>query len=202
MSFASSPLTRGVPSQIVSVGKHSYGVSGISIASWREGANLYIGSFNSIAGGLRVFLGGNHRVDWGSTFPFGHVLQESFPNGQINGHGHPSTNGHVVIENDVWIGEGCAILSGVTIGSGSVVAAKSVVTKSVPPYAIVGGNPAKLIRFRFTDEIINQLLALKWWDLDDSVIDSIVPLLQSPMSSATIARITDMVAQATDTAPS
>ncbi|MEO0356168.1 MAG: CatB-related O-acetyltransferase [Cyanobacteria bacterium P01_A01_bin.3] len=108
----------------------------------------------------------------------------------------------MVIENDVWIGERCTILSGVTIGSGSVVAAKSVVTKSVPPYAIVGGNPAKLIRFRFTDEIINQLLALKWWDLDDSVIDSIVPLLQSPMSSATIARITDMVAQATDTAPS
>mgnify|MGYP006262473771 CR=1 FL=1 len=91
----------------------------------------------------------HHRTDWTTTFPFGHIFNEAFPAGQINGgHGHPATKGHVIIENDVWIGEGCTIMSGIRIGSGSIVAAKSVVTKDVPASTIVAGSPAKFIKER------------------------------------------------------
>jgi acetyltransferase-like isoleucine patch superfamily enzyme len=143
------PLRRGEQSKILLTGKYSYGIEHISIRSWGEGAHLFIGSFCSIAGNQTVFLGGNHRIDWATTFPFGHIFNEAFPAGQISGPGHPASKGHVIIENDVWIGEGCTIMSGIRIGSGSVVAAKSVVAKDVEPYTIVGGNPAKLIKERF-----------------------------------------------------
>ena len=172
------PIQRGEPSKIILTGKHSYGVNNISIKSWKEGAHLFIGSFCSIARDQTVFLGGNHRTDWSTTFPFGHIFQNEFPNGAINGHEHPSTKGHVIIENDVWIGEGCSIMSGTIIGSGSVLAARSVVVKDVAPYTIVGGNPAKFIKDRFPQPISRQLLEIKWWEKSDEDINKIVPLLQ------------------------
>lgn len=186
-------LNRGEKSQIVITGKHSYGLHHIDIRSWEEGANLYIGSFNSIADNQVVFLGGNHRTDWATTFPFGHIHHSTFPSGSINGSGHPVTKGHVVIENDVWIGSSCTIMSGVTLGSGSVIAARSVVTKNVPPYAIVGGNPARVIKYRFSEELIAELLDLQWWNYEDQVIDSIVPLLQTPLDLSVLAKIKEML---------
>jgi len=123
------------------------------------------------------------------TFPFGHVFEARFPAGAVNGGRHPVSNGDVVIENDVWIGEGCTILSGVRLGSGSVVAAKSVVTKDVPPYAIVGGNPARVLRERFEASVIKSLLLIKWWDLSDEKINDIVPLLQSEMTAERLRQI-------------
>jgi virginiamycin A acetyltransferase len=81
--------------------------------------------------------------------------------------------------NDVWIGFGCTVLSGVTIGSGSVLAARSVVTKDVPAYSIFGGNPARVLKYRFNPEMIDLLLKIAWWDEDDSIINSVVPILQS-----------------------
>jgi len=172
------PIQRGEPSKIILMGKNSYGVKNISIASWGEGAHLFIGSFCSIAVGQRIFLGGNHRVDWSTTFPFGHIFNKEFSNGSINGHGHPSSKGHVIIENDVWIGERCTIMSGVKIGSGSVIAANSVVVKDVEPYTIIGGNPARHIKDRFPQNISKQLLEIKWWEKSDEDINKIVPLLQ------------------------
>lgn len=183
------PVQRGAPSKIFLTGKHSYGIENISIPSWNEGAHLFIGSFCSISVGQNIFLGGNHRTDWGTTFPFGHLLDKEFPNGAINGNGHPITKGHVVIENDVWIGAGCTIMSGVRIGSGSVIAAKSVVTKDVEPYTIVGGNPAKFLRDRFPKHIIQQLLEIKWWEKSDEQINDIVPLLQQQPTEQVLVQI-------------
>ena len=170
---------RGSESKIISTGKHSYGIKKIRIRSWGEGANLYIGSFCSIANGNTVFLGGNHRGDWGTTCPFGHVNMEAFPNGIVNGKdGHPVSKGNVIIQNDVWIGSSCTIMSGVTIGSGSILAAGSLVSKNVPPYAIVGGNPAKIIKYRFSEAIIAEFLRLGWWGLPDEEINKSIPFLQ------------------------
>lgn len=182
-------LRRGEKSQIICTGRHSYGIKKIRLRSWGEGANLYIGSFCSISRGLTVLLGGNHRTDWTTTFPFGHVCNDTFPSGQVNGGGHPATKGHIIIENDVWIGQGCTIMSGLRIGSGSVLAANFVVTKDVEPYAIVGGNPAKLIKKRFPHHTIQQLLELKWWDRSDAEINKIVPLLQTPLSEEVLKEI-------------
>lgn len=183
------PLQRGEQGKILLTGKHSYGIEHISIRSWGEGAHLFIGSFCSIAGNQTIFLGGNHRTDWATTFPFGHIFNETFPAGQINGLGHPTAKGHVIIENDVWIGEGCTIMSGIRIGSGSVIAAKSVVVKDVVPFTIVGGSPARQIKERFPQHITKQLLEIKWWEKSDEEINNIVPLLQQQPNDETLAQI-------------
>jgi acetyltransferase-like isoleucine patch superfamily enzyme len=195
------PLQRGEQSRIVLTGKYSYGIEHINIRSWGEGACLFIGSFCSIADDQTVFLGGNHRTDWTSTFPFGHIFNEEFPAGEINGHGHPATKGHVIIENDVWIGSGCTIMSGIRIGSGSILAANSVVVKDVKPYTIVGGNPAKTIKERFPQHTITQLLEMKWWDLSDDEINKIVPLLQTPLTHEILTKITSTIKQGQELPP-
>lgn len=183
------PLQRGEQSKIFPTGRHTYGIQNISVRSWGEGAHLFIGGFCSIASNQTIFLGGNHRIDWTTTFPFGHIFNDKFPAGQINGNGHPATKGHVIIENDVWIGEGCTIMSGIRIGSGSVVAAKSVVVKDIEPCTIVGGNPAKPIKKRFPQQIVNRLLEIKWWDRSDEEINKIVPLLQATLTEEILAKI-------------
>jgi len=162
---------------LVTIGKHTYGADSIKVQQWGEGAKLYVGKFCSVAGKVEVMLGGNHRTEWVSTFPFGHVSRDTFT--KYNGEGHPVTKGDVNIGNDVWIGDGVTILSGVTIGHGACIGTKSVVTKDVPPYTIAAGNPAKHIKKRFSDEIIAKLLEAKWWYLDDHIIDHISPLLCS-----------------------
>jgi acetyltransferase-like isoleucine patch superfamily enzyme len=132
------------------------------IMHWGEEATLTIGKFCSIAGDVKIFLGGNHRVDWISTFPFS-VLNEYFPESK-NILGHPSTKGDVIIGNDVWIGQGTSIMSGVRVGDGAVIGAYSIVTKNVEPYSIIAGNPAKFIKLRFDEHIISELLKISWWN--------------------------------------
>lgn len=159
----------------MSIGKHTYGQA--STAVWNEGSNgkLYIGNFCSISENVKIFLGGNHRVDWVTTYPFGHINTHLF--NKFDGFGHPSSKGDVIIGNDVWIGEGAKIMSGVTIGDGAVIANNSHVVKNVAPYSVVGGNPAKHIKFRFTEAQINQLLKIKWWNWDDEKINDFTRLL-------------------------
>lgn len=140
-------------------------------------AKLITGKFCSIAGGTKIFLGGNHRTDWVTTYPFGHIHQNIFTN--FNGNGHPETKGDIVIGNDVWIAHGVTIMSGVKIGDGAVIANNSHVVKDVPPYSIIGGNPAKVVKFRFTETQICDLLKIKWWDWDENKINLFLPLLCS-----------------------
>lgn len=154
-------------------GKYTYGVPNVLYAG--SGAQLKIGNFCSIAKGVTIYLGGNHRSDWVTTYPFGHINNLVF-NG-FNGAGHPSTKGDVVIGNDVWIGSNATIMSGVCIGDGSVIANNSHIVKDIEPYSMVGGNPAKFIKFRFTPEQIKSLLEIKWWDWDDDKINKFTPLL-------------------------
>lgn len=156
------------------IGKFSYGPP--KIHDWGD-ATLTIGSYCSIAGRVQIFLSGNHRIDWVTTFPFNKRCPQwaqrlSIKNATI-------TKGDVAIGNDVWIGYDSLILSGLTIGDGAVVAARSVVTKDVPPYAIVAGNPAKIIKYRFEDDVIQQLLSIQWWEWDDEKIEHFMPLLLS-----------------------
>jgi acetyltransferase-like isoleucine patch superfamily enzyme len=161
----------------VRIGAYTYGFENLEIREWGEGADLTIGRFCSIADGVQVFLGGNHRIDWVSTFPF----QPDFvPAKRFVISGHPSTKGSVAIGNDVWIGSGATILSGLTIGDGAVVAANSTVTKSIAPYEIWGGNPAKLIKLRFDSVIVERLLTLSWWNLPPDEIKQFVHVLTAP----------------------
>jgi acetyltransferase-like isoleucine patch superfamily enzyme len=144
------------------------------IVSFGEMAKLKIGRFCSIADGAVILLGGEHRIDWITTYPF----NVFFPWGKSY-KGHPKTKGDVVIGNDVWIGREALILSGVKIGNGAVVGARSVVTKDIKPYSIVAGNPAKHIKYRFEESIIPELIDIAWWDWPISKIEKSLPLLLS-----------------------
>jgi len=161
----------------MTVGRFTYGVENIITHFPHEGSNLHIGSFCSIARNMTIFLGGDHRTDWISTFPFGHIYQNELSGLGIDG--HPASKGSVVIGNDVWAGMTVTIMSGICIGDGAIIAANTHVVKDVPAYSIVGGNPSKVIKQRFSDEIIDMLLQLKWWDLPLDVINQIVPKLCS-----------------------
>ncbi len=156
------------------IGDHTYGH--ISILEPRL-AKLKIGKFCSIASGVSVILG-NHRTDIVTTYPFS-SLRSRWPGIRRNFIDDHSTKGNVTIGNDVWIGRSATILSGVTIGDGAVIATNSLVNKDVEPYSIVGGAPAKHIKFRHSPEIISELLRIKWWDWDDETIDSRIPELLS-----------------------
>ena len=159
----------------MSFGKYSYGKPNII---WNnDKAKLVIGNFCSIASNVNIYLGGNHRTDWITTYPFGHINQDKFT--EFNGIGHPSTKGDVIIDNDVWIGSNVTIMSGVTIGDGVVIANNSHVVKNAEPYSLIGGNPAKFIKYRFTTEQIEKLLEIKWWFWDDEKINKLTPFLCS-----------------------
>jgi len=154
------------------IGKGSYGIP--EVFSWEATEHLEIGSFCSISTNVKIFLGGEHRSDWITTYPFSAFLKEA-----SNITGHPNSKGTVTIGNDVWIGYGSTILSGVHIGNGAVVGANAVVTKDVPPYAIVAGNPAEIIKYRFTKNRIIQLESLAWWNWSEHKIKANLNLLLS-----------------------
>jgi acetyltransferase-like isoleucine patch superfamily enzyme len=158
----------------MSFGKYTYGTPNI-INVWENSANVKIGKFCSIGANVNIYLGGNHRVDWVTTYPFGHIHKNIF--NKFNGKGHPTTKGDVIIGNDVWIGSNVTIMSGVTIGDGVVIANNSHVVKNIEPYSIVGGNPSKFIKYRFTPEQIEKLLEIKWWHWNDEKINRFSHLL-------------------------
>lgn len=154
------------------IGHGSYG--NLVIKSWGEGAKLRIGAYCSFADGVKILLGGEHRSDWVTTYPFNVLWDECKEHT-----GHPRSKGDVTIGHDVWIGTEAMILSGVSIGTGAIVGARAVVSKDVPPYAIVVGNPARIIRKRFDEETITKLLQIAWWNWEREKILSLLPLLLS-----------------------
>lgn len=159
-------------SNYIQIGNFTYGNP--KILSWNEGSYLKIGKYCSIADNVTIFMGGEHRVDWVTTYPFS-AINQKFSNLK----GHPKTKGDIVIGNDVWIGANATIMSGVIIGDGAVIAAGSLVVKDVQPYAIVGGNPAYPIRFRFSEDIIEKLIKISWWDFEQEKVESLIPFLLS-----------------------
>lgn len=158
------------------VGKYTYGEGNIKVHYPEEG-RLSVGSFCSVAENCHIYLGGSHRTDWATTYPFGHIHKNIF--NQFDGRGHPQKGRDVAIGNDVWIAINVTIMSGVTIGDGAIIALNSHVVKNVDPYSIVGGNPARLIKYRFDREIISKLLEIKWWNLPDERINQLSPFLCS-----------------------
>ncbi|PIE54538.1 MAG: chloramphenicol acetyltransferase [Dethiosulfovibrio peptidovorans] len=137
---------------------------------------LVIGKFCSI-GAETVFImsGGNHRLDNVSTYPFG-LMGSGW---EIVSY-EPELRGDIVVGNDVWIGFRATILGGVTVGDGAVIGAGAVVTADVPPYAVVVGNPARVVRRRFDDETVDMLIRIKWWDWSPEKITQNVGILASP----------------------
>lgn len=132
----------------VSVGRYSYGT--INAHTWDgTGENLSIGNYVSIAENVTFLLGGNHHTSGFCTFPFKSKSRSLDPDTDAR------NKGEIVIGDDTWIGTNAIIMSGVKIGRGCVIAAGSVVTKSFPPFSVIGGNPARFIKYRLTDEEIS-----------------------------------------------
>jgi chloramphenicol O-acetyltransferase type B len=140
---------------------------------------LIIGKYCSIASGVVFMMSGNygHRHDWIVTYPLD-IIEGEKPKGRKALAGF-QTKGDTVIGNDVWIGTEAMIMAGVHVGDGAVIAARAVVTRDVAPYTIVGGNPAKLIKQRFSDEDIATLLQVKWWDWSEDRIRENIGKLRS-----------------------
>ena len=138
----------------VHVGKKTYGC--IDVRTYgKTDRHLYIGNYCSIAADVTFHLSPNHHLERISTFPFGGDAENSLSKGDI------------IVDDDVWIGHHATILTGVHIGQGAVVAAGAVVSKDVPPYAIVGGVPAKIIKYRFSEDIIDKLMRIDFSKIDD-----------------------------------
>jgi chloramphenicol O-acetyltransferase type B len=152
-----------------------YGSYGDLEVLWQNTpAVLRMGAYCSVARGAQVFLGGEHRPDWVTTYPFTAISKE-YPKWP----GYPHTKGDVTIGNDVWICHEAVILSGVTVGDGAVIGARALVAKDVPPYAVVSGNPARIVRMRFSDDVIARLLTIRWWDWPQDRIIRALPMLLS-----------------------
>lgn len=176
---------------LVSVGENTYRGGDFEIHAWDELAKCRIGKFCSIADHVHIFLGGNHRYDWVTTYPIASQPTASNLAGTRLGIS-PNSNGDIVVGNDVWIGSNASIMSGLTVGNGAVIAAFSHVVKDVEPYEIVGGNPARHISFRFDPETISRLIAIEWWDWPVDTIVKNEALLTGPPSPDDLSKMEEV----------
>ena len=167
-----------------SIGRGSYG--DLNVVEFGEGTTLKVGNYCSFARGAQVMLGGNHRIDWATTYPFS-AIDPRFRHFT----GHPQSKGDVAIGNDVWVAREAMILSGITIGDGAVIGARAVVSRDVAPYTVVAGNPAVTVRPRFPEPIVERLQAIRWWDWPDERIRKAAGMLQSPDIQAFIDAVED-----------
>ena len=168
---------------MIKCGRHTYNSDRIEKVYFgnENEHDIIIGNFTSLPSKLRIYTeqGKGHHYKRSSTYPFStrKYLFNSVKEEEKNF--DDFLGGNVIIGNDVWIGEHVTITPGRTIGDGSVIATNSHIVRNVKPYSIVGGNPAKLLKWRFSEAIIKKFLDLKWWDLEDDQINLIMPYLQS-----------------------
>jgi acetyltransferase-like isoleucine patch superfamily enzyme len=157
----------------VTIGDFTYGNPQIRWLIGQE--KIEIGKFCSFAGDVSIYMSGNHPIDTVSCYPFP-GLKDMWPGAQ----GHcPIARGDVVIGNDVWVGWGAKIMSGVTIGDGAVIGAHSIVAKDVEPYAIAVGSPCREVKKRFDDKTIAMLQEVKWWDWSEEKIQRNIGVITS-----------------------
>ena len=167
-------LGKSVPDPRLDVGYGTYGVGEKTVLLFREDDKVVIGKYCSVAYGVTIVASGEHNFRGVANYPFAAILENDV-NRDTN------TKGNVRIGNDVWLGANVTILSGVNIGDGAVVAAGSVVVSSVPPYAIVGGVPARVIKYRFEPEIIDGMLVVAWWNWPEEFIRKNMQLFYLPV---------------------
>ncbi len=156
-----------------SIGEFTYGTP--DIMNFDQKTKFTVGKYCSFGANVSILLGGEHRTDLATTFPFTEV-PEPFPE-TASITGMTGSKGDITIGNDVWLGFGATILSGCTIGNGAVIGAGALICRDVQPYSIMGGNPAKVIRMRFNDETIARLQKLAWWNWEAEKVQRNVLLL-------------------------
>jgi acetyltransferase-like isoleucine patch superfamily enzyme len=164
------------------IGQGTYGRFTVNVGPG-DRAHLTIGAYTSIAEGVEFVLGGNHRPEWISTYPF--RVRLDLPGAYDDGHPRPEAD--MRIGSDVWLGRDAMVAPGVAVGDGAVVGARAIVTRDVRPYAIVVGAPAREIRRRFDDERVEALLRIRWWTWPEAEIRDCVHLLSSGDVDAFIA---------------
>ena len=165
------------------MGDHSYG-SPITHVYEGDTTRVRIGKFTALARGVSFYVGAMHRTDWVTAYPF----RGRFGLADPHSDGHPpASRGDINIGNDVWVASGATILSGVSVGDGAVIGARSVVSRDVRPYSVVAGNPAREVRLRFDQGQIEALLRIAWWDWPTEAILARVDELCSPQLDAFIA---------------
>lgn len=169
------------PAEKVTVGRYSYGpLTVLSYGSANE--KLTIGSLVSIANDVVFVLGGNHRHNTFSTYPFKvNVLGEKVES---------YSKGPIIVEDDVWIGMGATILSGVRLGRGAIIATRSVVARDVPPYAVVAGNPAQVVKYRFDRDMIEKLKRFDFSRIDEKFIKEHIQALYAELNQDTMKELT------------
>ena len=156
-----------------SIGDFTYGSP--DIRNFDPQTRLTIGRYCSFAARVSILMGGEHRLDLGTTYPFPEIAEPWPETADISG--MTGSKGDIVIGNDVWVGHGATILSGVTIGDGAVIGAGALVVHDVAPYAIMGGNPAKMIRMRFDEQTVSRLLKLAWWNWPEEKVRENIHLI-------------------------
>jgi acetyltransferase-like isoleucine patch superfamily enzyme len=150
------------------IGRRTYWASDVVMRTWLPGERIIIGSFCSIAEGVTILTGGGRGMDTAALFPLDFARC------------YRSTR-DTRVGSDVWIGTGAMILGGVEIGDGAVVAAGAVVVEDVPPFAVVAGNPASVLRYRFSPAVVERLLRVAWWRWPDEMIEANVDWLYAPI---------------------
>lgn len=170
----SDSYERALAGGFLEVGAHTYGRPRVLLYPGDTG-RVAVGTYCSIANDVEFIPGGIHPTDWVSTYP--HRIRQGLPGAFTDG--CPSSKGDILVGHDVWIGAGAKILSGVRIGHGSVVGAYAVVARDVRPYAVVVGSPAREVRRRFTDEQVDALLRIAWWDWPAEEVGERAALLSS-----------------------
>jgi acetyltransferase-like isoleucine patch superfamily enzyme len=166
-----------VPPPFVEIGKRTYLVAPTRFLAWNAEERIRIGGWCSIASNVTIFTGGGHSTETISTYPFEAMLfGSSVPTRSTR------TMRDTVIGNDVWIGDSAVILGGARVGDGAVVAAGSVVSGDVPPFAVVAGNPARVLRYRFSRPTVEALLRIAWWEWTEDEVRARMEWFFAPVS--------------------